>query len=73
MITIRISLSWIDPQPRPLPARGLHHIAEITPHVLARHALSLEQKPDSVQPVKATEISDLFDVMISCLEAALAG
>ena len=43
------------------------------PHVLARHGLSLEQKPDSVLPAKATEATDLFDITISCLESALAG
>jgi hypothetical protein len=49
MITkISISLSWIDPPPHHSLPAGLHHIAEIMPHVLDRYGLSmeLEQDPD---------------------------
>ena len=39
MITIRISLSWVEPPPHPDLPTGIHHIAEIMPHVLARYGL----------------------------------
>ncbi len=74
MITkISISLCWVDPPPHPNLPTGLHHIAEIMPHVLARHGLSPDQEPESVPPAKATEATDLFNVTICCLESALAG
>jgi hypothetical protein len=73
MITIRISLSWIDPPPHPNLRAGVHHIAEIMPHVLDRHSSSPEQEPDSVLRANATDATDLFDVTLSCLKSALAG
>ena len=72
MITIRISMTLIDPPPHPNLPAGVHHIAEIMPHVLERHGLSPKQEPDSVPPAIATEATDIFDVTISCLESALA-
>ena len=44
------------------------------PHVLDRYGLSMELEldPDPVRPAPLSEAIDLFDVMIACLEGALA-
>jgi hypothetical protein len=43
-------------------------------HVLDRYGLSLEleQDPDPERPAPSSEAIDLFDVMLACLEEALA-
>jgi hypothetical protein len=56
--------------------RLLEPLHEIMPHVLDRYDLSLEDEPVSERPavaIEANDLNDLFDVMISCLESALAG
>jgi hypothetical protein len=73
MITIRISISWVDPPPDPNLPAGVHHIAEIMPHVLDSYGLSFEDGTVSERPAVASDAADLFAVMISCLESALAG
>jgi hypothetical protein len=61
------------PNAKPHLPTGIHHIAKIMPHVLARYGLSLGQEPESVLPAKATEATELFDVAISSLKSAPAG
>jgi hypothetical protein len=70
MFTINISLSWVAQPPHPNLTAGVHHIAEIMPHVLDRYGLSLEpeQDPDAERSTSSIEAIDLFDVMIACLE-----
>ena len=45
MITIRISMSWVDPPPRPTLPAGVHSMAEIMPQVLDRYGMSLDRSP----------------------------
>jgi hypothetical protein len=66
MITISISLSWVDPSPHPTFHDGLHHVAEVMPAVLASYGLSMPGDP----AVAASEM--VMGVMIDALEAALA-
>ena len=74
MITTSISMTWVDPPPLPNLTAGVHHIAEIMPHVLDRYGLSLGPGQDlnAERPTSSIEAIDLFDVMIACLEEALA-
>ena len=72
MTTLSISLSVLDPPPHPNLPSGVQHIAEIMPHVLARHGLSSSDRPNAMQLTPATKATDLSDVMIASLESALA-
>jgi hypothetical protein len=72
MTTLKTSPSFVDSgRCTKLPAR-VHHISEIMPHVLARHGFASSDEPNATQPTPATNAIDLFDVMIACLEEALA-
>ena len=68
------SLTLFDGSHYPARPAGVHHIAEIVPHVLDRYGLSLEpeQDPNAERPTSSIEAIDLFDVMIACLEEASA-
>ena len=72
MTTLSISLSFVDPPPHPTLPSGVHHIAEIIPHVLTRHGLSSSDRPNTMQLTPATKTTELFDVIIASLESALA-
>jgi hypothetical protein len=70
MTTISISITWVDPPPLPTFKPGLHHIAEIMPHVLASHGLAMPDAANVKPPVVASEV--VIAVMLDALEAALA-
>jgi hypothetical protein len=72
MIETHISITLVDSTPNPDLPTGVHHVSEVMPLVLDRYGLSLERDPNSVRSESATEVNDLLDVMIACLEAALA-
>jgi hypothetical protein len=71
MITIRISMSRVDPPHCPAPPPGSTTSARSCQLVPERHGLSPNQSPDAVLRAPASETNDLFDVMITCLESAL--
>jgi hypothetical protein len=64
---------WVSPTPLPCPPNSVHHIAEIMPHVLDSYGLSFEDEPVSEGPAVVSDPADLFDVLIACLESAIAG
>jgi len=71
MITIGISITWVDPPPHPTLQPGVHHIAEIMPAVLTSHGLAMPDDANVKQPtVAASEV--VIAVMLDALEAALA-
>jgi hypothetical protein len=72
MTSLKTSLSWVDSLPHPDLRAGVHHISDVMPRVLDRYGLSLEQKSNSVRPTLVVDASDSFDVMLACLESALA-
>ena len=72
MTALSISLSFVDSSHSAGLPTGIHHIAEIMPHVLARHGLSSCDRPNATQLTPAAQATDLSDVMLAGLESALA-
>jgi hypothetical protein len=66
-VSMTTSSAVDEPVCRSLPA-GCHG-SDVLLAVLARHALSLDERPSAVRPAVATRTNDCFDVAFSTLES----